>query len=151
MKDWSRGHALLPGTNNHGVYVPWYVPLTSLWWFHRGGGACVVVNNVSRDGPCFGNFSILRLRQMRYLDAKKAHNTCRQLLVTYICNKSTNKDTSQYASTNNKNRHTIIIIWGLRWEFSMRLTSYTKGTLRENPPINEFLFTWVGFWRGCVP
>ena len=30
---------------------------------------------------------------------KKAHDTCRQLLVLYICNKSTNKGTSQYAST----------------------------------------------------
>ena len=30
---------------------------------------------------------------------KKAHYTCRQLLVIYICNKSTNKETSQYAST----------------------------------------------------
>ena len=30
---------------------------------------------------------------------KKAHYTCRQLLVRYICNKSMNKDTCQYALT----------------------------------------------------
>ena len=43
----------------------------------------------------------LRLRQMRYLNAKSTQY-CRHLVVIYICNKSTNKDTSQHASINNK-------------------------------------------------
>ena len=46
-------------------------------------------------------YQSLRLRQMRYLDAKSTQY-CRQLVVIYICNKSMNKDTSQHASTNNK-------------------------------------------------
>ena len=39
-------------------------------------------------------------KQLRYLDAKSTQY-CWQLVVIYICNKSTNKDTSQHASTNN--------------------------------------------------
>ena len=89
---------------------------------------------------------------MRYLDAKSTQY-CWQLVVIYICNKSTNKDTSQHASTNN--------IRGIHYNnlrpqmgASLCVLLHTQGTLGRSPlslPINEFLFTSFGSWRGWSP
>ena len=46
-------------------------------------------------------YQILRLRQMRFRNAKSTQYLW-TIMVIYICNNSTNNDTSQYGSTNNR-------------------------------------------------
>ena len=70
-------------------------------------------------------YQILRLRQMRFRNAKSTQYLW-TIMVIYICNNSTNNDTSQYGSTNNR-IGIQYIIRGIRGEFALCLSKGLQG------------------------